>query len=228
MLDILAQFGVLFLIGGYPQGPMGGLAGTVILSALSLALAFPLAVGLGIMRTSVQRRWRWPATAWVFTLRGTPLLMIIFWAYFAVPLLVGKQVSPFTTAVCAIVIYESAFLAEVVRAGLQAVTRGQMEAARSTGLTYLQAMRHVLVPQALTSMLPSLVNQFVSVIKATSLAYVIGVPEVTLAAQQVNSMVLTRPMQVFLILAALYFLLCFTLSRLADALERHLTRRRAP
>jgi len=153
--------------------------------------------------------------------------MIIFWAYFGILLMVGKEVSPFVTVVCAIVIYESAFLGEVVRAGLEGLPRGQVEAARSIGLSHMQSMRHVLMPQALVNMLPSLVNQFVSIIKATSLAYVIGVHEVTLAASQVNSMLLTKPMQVFLILAAMYFVVCFSLSRAADALERRIARRRS-
>jgi polar amino acid transport system permease protein len=227
MLDILRHFGILFLIGSYPQGPLGGLAGTLLLSVLGLVFSFPLALVLGLMRTSSRRWLLWPSSAWVYTLRGLPLLMIIFWAYFGIPLLVGKEVSAFTTVICAIVIYESAFLGEVVRAGLEGLPRGQFEAARSIGLTHLQAMRHVLMPQALANMLPSLVNQFVSIIKATSLAYVIGVHEVTLAASQVNSMLLTKPMQVFLILAAMYFVVCFSLSRAADALERRIARRRA-
>ena len=226
MLDILRDFGLLFLLGSYPQGPLGGLAGTLLLSTLGLLLSFPLALALGLMRTSKQPWLLWPASAWVYTLRGLPLLMLIFWAYFGIPLLIGHEVSAFITVVCAIVIYESAFLSEIVRAGLEGLALGQTQAARAMGLTYFQTMRYVLLPQALTNMLPSLLNQFVSIIKATSLAYVVGVHEVTLAASQVNSMLLTKPMQVFLILAAMYFILCFSLSRGANALERHLAQRR--
>ena len=226
MLDILRDFGLLFLLGSYPQGPLGGLAGTLLLSTLGLLLSFPLALALGLMRTSTRPWLLWPASAWVYTLRGLPLLMLIFWAYFGIPLLIGHEVSAFITVVCAIVIYESAFLSEIVRAGLEGLALGQTQAARAMGLTYLQTMRYVLLPQALTNMLPSLLNQFVSIIKATSLAYVVGVHEVTLAASQVNSMLLTKPMQVFLILAAMYFILCFSLSRGANALERHLAQRR--
>ncbi len=225
MLDILRDFGVLFLIGSYPTGPLGGLAGTLLLSILGLGLSFPLALVLGLMRTNSQRWLLWPATIWVYTLRGLPLLMIIFWAYFGIPILLGRDVSAFITVVCAIVIYESAFLSEIVRAGLEGLSLGQTQAARALGLTYFQTMRYVLLPQALTNMLPSLLNQFVSIIKATSLAYVVGVHEVTLVASQVNSMLLTKPMQVFFILAAMYFVLCFSLNRAAGALERHLARR---
>ena len=177
------------------------------------------------MRISSQRWLLWPATIWVYTLRGLPLLMIIFWAYFGIPILLGHDVSAFITVVCAIVIYESAFLSEIVRAGLEGLSLGQTQAARALGLTYFQTMRYVLLPQALTNMLPSLLNQFVSIIKATSLAYVVGVHEVTLVASQVNSMLLTKPMQVFFILAGMYFVICFSLSRAAGALERHLARR---
>ncbi|PHY05495.1 MAG: amino acid ABC transporter permease [Alcaligenaceae bacterium] len=227
MLDILFEFGVLFLIGSYPAGPLGGLAGTLLLSTLGLTLSFPLSLLLGLMRTSSHRWLLWPSSVWVYTLRGIPLLMIIFWAYFGIPFLVGREVSAFATVVCAIVIYESAFLAEIVRAGLEGLAPGQTEAARAIGLTYLQAVRYVLMPQALANMLPSLMNQFVAIIKATSLAYVVGVHEVTLTATQVNSMLLTKPMQVFLILAAMYFVLCFSLSQAANFLERRLAHQRA-
>jgi polar amino acid transport system permease protein len=227
MIEILRDHGLLFLVGAYPNGPLGGLCATFMLAACGLALSMPLALALGVARVSPWAWLRLPATAWVYAIRGLPLLMIIFWAYFCVPLLVGHEVSGFTTVVAAIVAYEGAFLAEVVRAGLQALPKGQTEAARALGLGYVGTLRHVLLPQALTNMLPSIVNQFVAVIKATSLAYVVGVQELTLAAYQVNSMTLTRPLAVFAVLAGLYFILCFSLSRGADWLERRLARRHA-
>jgi polar amino acid transport system permease protein len=227
MLEIQHDYLALFLVGAWPNGPLGGVAITLILSVLGLVMSFPIAVLIGLAQVSPCNWLRKCAGVWTRLVRGIPLLMIIFWAYFAVPLLVGTEVSAFTTAVCAIIVYESAFLAQIVRAGLEGLPRGQMEAARSNGLSWLQSMRYVQLPQALTNMLPSIVNQFVSIIKATSLAYVIGVPELTYSAAQVNTITLTKPLETFLVLAAFYFVLCFAISRFAGQLERRIARRRA-
>lgn len=226
MLDILHQYGVMFLVGSWPNEPMGGFVATLILAGLGMLLSFPLALLLALARVSPWRGLRWPATAWVYAFRGVPLVMIIFWAYFLVPVITGTSIPAFHTALCAIVAYESAFLAEIVRAGLQGLPAGQTEAARASGLSYLQTMRHVILPQALLNMLPSLVNQFVSTIKATSIVYVIGVHELTFAAQQVNSIEMTRALQTFGILAAFYFAACFALTRLARLLEQRISHRR--
>ncbi|CAD6559411.1 putative glutamine ABC transporter permease protein GlnP [Paraburkholderia hiiakae] len=227
MFDILHNYLALFLVGNWPHGPLGGVAITLVISALGLAVSFPIAVAIGLALVSPLRGLRRAASIWTRLIRGIPLLMLIFWAYFAVPLLVGAEVSAVTTAVSAIIVYESAFLAQIVRAGLEGLPRGQMEAARSNGLSWLQSMRYVQLPQALANMLPSIVNQFVSIIKATSLAYVIGVPELTYSAAQVNTITLTKPLQTFLVLAAFYFILCFAISRFAGRLERRIARQRA-
>jgi len=226
MFEILHDHLALFLVGAWPSGPLGGVANTLILAALGLVASFPLAIGVAMAQVSPWRWLRTGAGAWTRLVRGIPLLLIIFWAYFAVPLLVGAEVSAFTTAVCAIIVYESAFLAQIVRAGLESLPRGQMESARSAGLSWLQSMRYVQLPQALTNMLPSIVNQSVSIIKATSLAYVIGVPELTYSAAQVNTITLTKPLQTFMVLAAFYFVLCLALSRFAGWLERRIARHR--
>ncbi|PUA16611.1 amino acid ABC transporter permease [Glaciimonas sp. PCH181] len=222
MLEILQNYASLFLIGAYPHGPLGGLAMTLTLSVLGLTLSFPIAIMLGLAHLSSFGWVRVTALWWTRVIRGIPLLLIIFWAYFCVPLIVGAEVSGFTTVVCAIVVYESAFLAQVVRAGLEGLPKGQSEAARSMGLTWMQSMRFVLLPQALVNMIPSIVNQFVSTIKATSLAYVIGVPELTYSAAQVNTMTLTKPLETYLVLAGFYFVLCFSISRVAGLLEQRI------
>lgn len=181
---------------------------------------------LGFARIGPYRVLRILATCWVTAFRGVPLIMIIFWAYFAVPMVTGMTISPFKTALVAIVLYESAFLAEIVRAGLQGLPRGQTEAARSAGLSYWQSMRFVILPQALVNMIPSLVSQFVSTIKATSIVYVIGVEEVTFVGQQINSIELTSALQTYLILAGIYFVICLALSKLAKRIESRIQRRR--
>lgn len=227
MIELIQKYGVMLLVGSWPHGQIGGLAATLILAFLGLALAFPIAVLLGLARISHFKVLRGFVAGWVVMLRGIPLIMLIFWAYFVVPLITGMSVSVFVTCLVAIILYESAFLAEIVRAGLQGLPRGQMEAARASGLSYWQAMRYVILPQALVNMIPSLVNQFVSTIKATSIVYIIGMEELTFAAQQINSIELTNALQTYLILAGIYFIVCLALSYAARLLETRIQKRRA-
>ena len=224
---ILRDHGPLLLVGQYPHGPLGGLAITFILSVLGIALAFPLAVVLALARISPFRACHWPATAIVNVMRGVPLIMLIFWVYFFLPVVLGRPVSGFSTMLATLVLYEAAYLAEIVRAGIQSLPKGQMEAARALGLSYPQAMRRVILPQAIHNMVPAMLSQFASTIKETSLGYVISVNELTFAANQINSTLLTKPFPVFLILALIYFALCFTLTQLARHIERRISRRRA-
>lgn len=226
MLLILRDYGTLLLLGQYPNGPLGGLAITLLLSVLGLVLAFPLGVAVALARISPFGWLRRPASAMVYVVRGVPLLMFIFWVYFFVPLLIGRTVSGFTTMVVTLVIYQAAYLSEIVRAGIEGLPKGQTEAARAVGLSHIQTMMKVVLPQALYNMVPALVSQFVSTIKETSLGYVISVNEVTFAANQVNSSLMTQPFQVYFILAAMYFCLCFSLTQLARFLERRITARR--
>jgi polar amino acid transport system permease protein len=142
----------------------------------SHVLAFPLSVLPALARLSRWRWLNWPATALIYAARGVPLLMIVLWVCFPVPLLVGRNVSGFVTMRVTLVLYEGAYLAEVVRAGIEALPKGQMEAARAPGHSYLGAMRLVNLPQALFNMLPNLLSQFVSTIKET-----------TFAANQINN-----------------------------------------
>lgn len=228
MLELIDTYWLYFLVGQYPNGALGGLALTLVLAAGALVLALPLGVVLGLARVSPWRAVRWPVTGLVFVVRGTPLLMVIFWAYFFLPSVTGVKTGQFTTMLLALVIFNAAYLAEIVRAGIVGLPRGQMECARALGLPYVRAMRLVVLPQALRSMLPSLVNQFVSTIKETSLGYIIGLTEVSFIATQINTQVFTRPAEVFGMLALTYFVLCFGLSRLAYGLERRLARRAPP
>lgn len=224
MLELIQEYWLYFLIGQYPNGPLGGLALTVILAALGLILSLPLGLVFGLMRVSPYKWVRWPITAFVYVVRGTPLLMVVFWAYFFLPTVTGVKTDQFWTMLIALVIFDAAYLAEIVRAGIQGLPKGQMECARSLGLSYMKAMTTVVLPQALRNSLPSLVNQFISTIKETSLGYIIGLAEVSFIATQINALVFTKPAEVFGILGLTYFVLCFGLSRLAYVLERRLVR----
>ncbi|MCA1864132.1 amino acid ABC transporter permease [Agrobacterium genomosp. 3] len=227
MIAIINDYWLLLLIGQYPNGPLGGLANTLILSALSIALAFPVSILMALARLSKWRLLRWPVTAAVYFTRGVPLLMLILWSYFLVPLWTGADVPSFVTMLATLVIYQGAFMSEVVRAGIVSLGAGQMDAARALGHGYFSAMRYIILPQALYNMIPSLISTFVSTIKDTTLGYVINVPDLTFAANQVNNQLLTQPFQVFLILALVYYIICWSLTHVANLLERRIARRRA-
>lgn len=222
MLELIQTYWLYFLVGQYPQGPLGGLALTISLAALALLLSLPVGLVLGLARVSPYRAIRWPITALVFVVRGTPLLMVVFWAYFFLPSVTGVKTDQFSTMLMALIVFDGVYLAEIVRAGIQGIPRGQFDSARSLGMSYLSAMRLVILPQALRHMLPSLVNQFVATIKETSLGYIIGLSEVSFIATQINNLVFTRAIEVYLVLGLTYFVLCFGLSRFAYALDRRL------
>lgn len=220
MLQIIQTYWLYFLVGQYPNGPLGGLALTVVLAALALLLALPVGVVLALCRISHWRTLRLPVTALVFVVRGIPLLMVVFWAYFVLPTLVGHKTDQFSTMLAALVIFDGVYLAEIIRAGILGLPKGQMECARSLGLNHLQTMRLVILPQSMRNMLPSLVNQFVSTIKETSLGYIIGLAEVSLVMTQVNNLTRTKSAEVYFLLGLTYFIMCFGLSRIAFWLER--------
>lgn len=226
IFTILHDNGMLLLMGQYPNGPIGGVLCTLLISVLAVLLAFPIGVLLGLARLSPWRWLSWPATGWVYLLRGIPLMMVVFWTYFCVPLLIGHNISGFTTMLCTLVIYESAYIAEIVRGGIQALPHGQYEASRALGMSHLKTLRLVILPQALFNTLPSLVSQLVSIIKDSTLGYVINVPELTFAANQVSNQLLTKPFQVFAIVALSYYLICFSLTWLANKLEAHIAQKR--
>jgi len=225
MLEIIQTYGVYYLVGQYPNGPLGGLALTFLLAACGLVLALPVGIVFGLCRISPFRALRWPAAALVYGVRGTPLLMVIFWAYFLLPTITGHRTNQFSTMLTALVVFDGAYMAEIVRAGIQALPKGQMHSARSLGLSYMQAMAYVILPQALRNMLPSLVNQLVSTIKETSLGYIISLPEVSFVAGQISTQALTQSAQIYLLLALSYFVMCFGLTRCAYLLERRLAAR---
>lgn len=224
MLDILAEYGGLLLVGIYPNGPLGGVAATLLLSLIGIACAFPLGVLMALAQLSPFRAIRYPVTVVRYLLRSIPLVMLVFGMYFLIPALIGRPVAGFTTMAVTLVVFQAVYLAEIVRTGIESLPRGQMEAAAAMGMGYGLRMRKVILPQALANMLPSMVGQFVTTIKDTSLGYVIGVQELTYAANQVNSSLLTRPFEVFLLLSLIYFVICGALTQAARLWEKRLAR----
>jgi polar amino acid transport system permease protein len=216
-----------FLIGAYPKGPLGGLAMTVLLALGGIFGAFWLGLGCGLMRISSRRSLRWPAMVFIEIIRGTPLLMVVFWFYFLAPVVFGHTLPEAESALIALIVFTSAYIAEIVRAGVEALPKGQMEAARGSGLSHVQTMVYIILPQALFNMIPSFVNQFVSLTKDTSLAFIIGVNELTKAATQVNNRTLTAPTEIFITIAVLYFVICYCLTEFSRYLERRINRYQA-
>ncbi|MDQ7835098.1 MAG: amino acid ABC transporter permease [Humidesulfovibrio sp.] len=215
------------LWGSYPNGPLGGIAASIMLAVLGIFGAFWLGLGFGLMRLSKRRLLRVVSMIYVEVVRGTPLLMVIFWFYFLGPVVFDYNLPEFHSALMAFIVFTGAYVAEIVRAGVIALPKGQMEAARCSGLTRGQAMRYVILPQALRNMIPSFVNQFVSLTKDTSLAYIIGVNELTKAATQINNREVVAPAEIFLAIAVLYFLICWVLTAFSRRMERHLARYQA-
>ncbi len=223
---IINNFGY-FLVGAYPNGPLGGLAMSILLALGGIFGAFWLGLAVGLMRISKRRAARNTALVYIEVIRGTPLLMVIFWFYFLAPIAFGHSLPEAESALIALIVFTSAYIAEIVRAGVQSLPKGQTEAARGTGLSRYQAMRHVILPQALFNMIPSFVNQFVSLTKDTSLAFIIGVNELTKAATQVNNRTLNAPTEIFITIAVLYFIICYVLTALSRRLEKRINRYQA-
>ncbi|NWB26973.1 amino acid ABC transporter permease [Pseudomonas gingeri] len=209
-----------FLIGAYPDGPLGGAALTLLLSVLSGITAAVLGLVLGIALSTLKG---WPRGILITVLgflRAIPVLMLIFWSYFLLPIVFHVDIPALFTVVCALSLIGGAYLAYSVHAGIQSLPDGQWAAARALGMRPVQVMRLIILPQALPIMLPSFLNQWISLIKDTSLAYVIGVGELSFVATQVSNRVMVHPTEIFLFVALVYFLICSSLDLLAGFATR--------
>ena len=200
---------------------MRGLRLTVLITVICMTASLLLGSVLALLRRSALGPVRVGVTLYIETLRSTPLLMVIFWFYFLLPLLTGRSLEPLVAGIVAMVAFQSAYMAEIVRAGIGSVKAGQLEAALALGLSYRTAMRLVVLPQAFRNMLPAFVARFVALFKSTSLLYVIGVVEFFRAATIVNSREF-RSMEIFLFVAFVYFCCGVTASVVGAWLERTL------
>jgi len=216
-----------FFIGRYPKGTLGGVGLTLYLAVVSLALSFIGGLVLGLLSVSRNRLLRWGSMTVIQTIRGMPLLMVIFWMFFLLPSMLGGGMTAAWTIIVALTLFTSAYMSEIVRAGITGIPKGQMEAAISTGLSHGQAMFFIILPQALRNMIPSFVNQFVSMIKDTSLAFIVGVTELTQIATQINNRTMLYPTEIFLFIAVIYFVICFAFTELSRWLERRLAYRKS-
>jgi His/Glu/Gln/Arg/opine family amino acid ABC transporter permease subunit len=216
---IVNNFAFLMLQGFLGFGAFAG--GTLRLAVPAIVLGFILGTAIGLARLARPRWLYLGAAAYVEFFRGVPLVMVIFWFWFIVPALMGKSLPEYSVALTAFVMFEAAYLAEIVRSGIQSVPRGQVEAATATGLAHGLMMRHVILPQALRNMIPALVTQFIVLLKDTSLASIIGYVDLTKAAQIVNNREI-RPFELYLFIAIVYWLSSYGMSRYARYCEYRL------
>ncbi|WGL59884.1 amino acid ABC transporter permease [Pigmentibacter sp. JX0631] len=221
-LSVLHNNFLQLMIGRYPNGPLGGLALTIILAFISVSFSIIGGLILGLLCISRSSFIRTPVSFIVNLIRAMPLLMVIFWMFFLLPILTGGKFPENGTVICALTIFTSCYISQIVKAGIASIPKGQTEASMSSGMTYWQTMRYVVLPQGLRNMIPSFVNQFVSLIKDTSLGYIVGVSELTQVAQQINNRTQNYAAEIFIFLAIIYFIICFAFTSLSRWLEKAL------
>ena len=192
---------------------------TIQITMLSTAIGFVIGLIVGVARISNLRVLRMLAEVYVEFFRGTPLLVQIFLFYFALPVITGQRIDPFIAAISACGINSGAYVAEIFRAGIQSVDAGQMEAGRSLGMTWIQTMRYIIVPQAFKRVIPPLGNEFIAMLKDSSLVSVIGFEELTRRGQLIIAKTYGS-MEIWLSVAVIYLAMTLTISRLVAYLER--------
>lgn len=201
---------------------LSGLWGTLWISAVTVLFGALLGVLVALMRMSRFKLLRGISKAYIEVLRGTPILLQLYFFWIGLPKLVPFELSDTQCIVAALAVNASAFISEIIRAGIGAVDKGQWEAARSIGLSESHVMSHVIFPQAVKNILPALCNEFISTVKGTSLASVFFVGELMTSFKTVQSATFLA-LQSLTIVGVIYFALNFVLSRLLGVLERRLT-----
>ena len=229
---LVVFFGLMF--GGFaglshvPTDRWGGLPLTVLLATLSIALAFPLAVVVALGRRSHLPAIKTVCVLYVELIRGVPLISVLFMASFMFPLFMppGTSIDVLLRVLVGITLFSGAYMAEIVRGGLQAIPKGQQEAADTLGLSYWQAQRKIILPQALAMVVPGIMNNFIAIFKDTSLVTIVSLYELTGAmGLALNSDSDWRPFKIeaYFFIAAVYFSFCFSMSRYSLWIEKRLS-----
>ena len=198
-----------------------GAIGTFKLAAVSCLLAIPIGLLVAVMRMSNSRFLANAAACYVNVFRASAALVLLFWFYFAFPILAGVNMEPYTAAVAAITLQCGAYFAEVFRGGIASIHRGQWEAAKAIGLNYRASMRYVILPQAAKRMLPIFFTRVIELIKTTALAGAIAYGDLLYSAARVVSITF-RPIETYTIVALTFFIIIFTMSQAVRLLERRL------
>jgi polar amino acid transport system permease protein len=200
---------------------LDGLIGTLKLSVAGLVVAIITGVVVGVAGTMSFRPLKWLTIAFVNFFRNIPFIVQLFWFYYTLPVVAGLQASPFSAAVFAIGLYSGAYFAEIVRAGIGSVNKGQWGGARSIGLGYFEAMRHVILPQALRKVIPPLTSQTMEVIKLTTIASTISYAELLYSAKVIADQEF-RPIEAYTTVAFLMITLLLLIAFAAARIERYL------
>ncbi|HDC8198601.1 TPA: ABC transporter permease subunit [Staphylococcus aureus] len=208
-------------ISKYGSFFLKGIKITILISLIGVALGSILGAFVALMKLIKIKIISWIASIYIEILRGTPMLVQVFIVFFGITAALGLDISALVCGTIALVINSSAYIAEIIRAGINAVDKGQMEAARSLGLNYRQTMKSVIMPQAIKNILPALGNEFVTLIKESSIVSTIGVGEIMFNAQVVQG-ISFDPFTPLIVAAALYFVLTFVLTRIMNIIEGRL------
>ena len=195
-----------------------GLVFSVQLTLVAMLGGILLGTLLALMRLSSSRWLSTPAAIYVNGMRSVPLVMVILWFYLLVPLIIGRSIGAELSAIITFIAFEAAYYSEIMRAGIQSVSRGQVYAGQALGLTYSQNMRLVVLPQALRNMLPVLLTQTIILFQDTSLVYAIGAYDLLKGFEQAGKNY-GRPIEAYLLAACVYFVICFSLSQLVRRLQ---------
>ena len=191
---------------------------TLKITVLSVALGILIGLFMGIARICRIRLFRMIAAVYVDFFRGTPLFVQIFLVYFALPLLTGQRSDPYVAAISACGLNSGAYVAEIFRSGIQSIDKGQMEAGRSLGMTWVQTMRYIVVPQAFKRVIPQLGNEFIALLKDSSLVSVIGFEELTRRGQLIIAKTYAS-VEIWTCVAIIYLVMTLTISRFVAYLE---------
>ena len=198
---------------------LAGAGVTIEITAIAVGLGFVFGLITSVCRLSGVKILNILAVCYVNIIRGTPLLVQIFLIYFALPMIIGERINPFVAAVAACSVNSGAYVAKIFRAGIQSVDKGQMEAGRSLGLSWMQTMRYIILPQAFKHVIPPLGNEFISMTKETSLVSVIGFEELTRRGQLIIAKTYGS-FEIWLTVAFIYLVMTFTIAQLVSYLER--------
>ena len=212
------EFDFSLIVNSFPL-LLKGAGLTLEITALSVGLGLVLGLFLGLAQLSKSPLLRWPAKVYVDVIRGTPLLIQIFIIYFALPNIIGQRIDPFFAAVAACSLNSGAYIAEIFRAGIQSISIGQLRAGLSLGMTYPQTMRYIVLPQAFKRIIPPLGNEFIAMLKDSSLVSVIGFEELTRSGQLVIAETYGT-MEIWTSVALLYLIMTLTISQLVGWLEK--------
>src|SRR5437660_671209 len=206
-----------------PDALLAGAVGTVRIFAICLVLGLSLGLVVGLGRYSRHRLLYWPATAFVEFFRNTPVLVQILWFYFAMPLLVPFSISPLAAASLGISLNSAAFSAEIYRGGIQSIEPGQWDGARAIGMSWWQAMRRIILPQAIKRMLPPLTNRAIEIFKMTTLASAVAYVELLQQGKLIAS-INFNPIEAYTAVAMIFFVCLWPLVQASYLLERRLAR----